>query len=558
MTIETRSGGQLIVDSLLAQGVDTVTCVPGESYLPVINALYDASNQIKVVTCRHENGAANMAEAYGKLTGRPGVCMVTRGPGACNASIGLHTGFQDSTPMVVLIGQVARPFIGREAFQEVDFNQMYGPLTKWVTQIDAPEDIPEIMARAFEVAVSGRPGPVAIALPEDMLFETASVAQANMYEVVNAAPSQADMDRLAGLLAAAKRPLAVVGGGGWPRESRNNVVAFADTYNLPVTCSFRCHDIFDNGHRNFVGELGIATDPALSQRVRESDLLLVMGARLGEITTQGYTLIDEPVPAQTLIHVHQDKDELGRVYQPKLAIHSGMAEFTLAAARLHGVRTNSWDDWAAQARADYEAAGRIPEYGGDLDLGQVMAELRARIPPESVVTTDAGNFSGWAHRFLAYGGGRRLLGATSGAMGYGVPGAIMAKILAPERMAVCFVGDGGFGMTGQELATAVQNGLDPIILVFNNRMFGTIRMHQEREYPGRTIATDLVNPDYVALAEAHGAHGELVERTEDFAPAFDRARKAGKAAVIELRMDPDVISTRTTLTALREAALKGK
>ena len=553
--LETRTGGEHVVDALRLHGVDTAFCVPGESYLAVLDALHDARDAIRLVTCRHENGAANMAEAYGKLTGKPGVCLVTRGPGACNASIGVHTAFQDSTPMVLLIGQIPRPFAGREAFQEVDYRRMFGPLAKWVEQAEAAADLPELMTRAFHAAVSGRPGPAVLALPEDVLAESARAAPVAPLAAEPTRPTNADMERLAALLGVAQRPVMVVGGGGWTEEARSNVLVFAEANDLAVCCSFRRHDIFDNGHASFIGDLGTAPNPELVARIKEADLVLAVGARLGEITTQGYTLLSPPRPEPTLIHVHAGAGELGRVFTPDLAIHSGMAEFAAAAAELAPVNKPPWGGWRAAARREYQA-GQVPAAGdGKLDLGAVMGAINARLTADAILTTDAGNFSGWVHRFVRFGGGRRLLGATNGAMGYGVPSAVAAKITAPGRMVIGFVGDGGFGMTGQELATAVGSGAAPLIIVFNNRMYGTIRMHQERDYPERVIATELANPDYAALARAHGAFGEAVEKTGDFAPALDRALASGKAALIELRTDPDVITTRTTLAAIRAKAL---
>ena len=555
---ETRTGGAHVVDALCLHGVDTAFCVPGESYLAVLDALHDARNVIKLVTCRHENGAANMAEAYGKLTGKPGVCLVTRGPGACNASIGVHTAFQDSTPMVLLIGQIPRPFAGREAFQEVDYRRMFAPLAKWVEQAESSADLPDLMARAFHAAMSGRPGPAVLALPEDVLGESVEAARVQPLSIERARPASADMDRLGVLLGKAQRPIMIVGGGGWTEEARDSALVFAEANDLAVCCSFRRHDIFDNGHPSFIGDLGTGPNPELVARVKAADLVLAVGARLGEITTQGYTLIGAPRPEQTLVHVHAGAEELGRVFTAELAIHSGMAEFVAAAAELEPADTPPWRDWRAAARREYEEGLVPPSSDGRLDLGAVMGAINERLTADAILTTDAGNFSGWVHRFVGFGGGRRFLGATNGAMGYGVPSAVAAKITAPERMVIGFVGDGGFGMTGQELATAVVSGAAPLIIVFNNSMYGTIRMHQERDYPERVIATDLANPDYAALAVAHGAFGEAVERTEDFAPALDRALASGKAALIELRTDPNIITTRTTLATIRAKALVDK
>ncbi|MHA1597760.1 MAG: thiamine pyrophosphate-binding protein [Alphaproteobacteria bacterium] len=543
-----KTGGQLIADALHAHRVNTVFCVPGESYLEVLDGLYDYSDVIRVVSCRHEHGAANMAEAYGKLTGRPGICMVTRGPGACNASIGVHTAFQDSTPMLLLIGQVARPHLGREAFQEVDFEQMFGPLAKRVEQISCAADVSDAVARAFKDAISGRPGPIVLSLPEDMLRETAAVSPCLPMPAENVAPTLGKMERFHHMIGDAERPLMLVGGGGWNDVARAGIVGFAEDNDIPVCCSFRRQDIFDNRHANFAGEMGIAPNPLLVDRVRAADLLIVVGARLGEMTSQGYSLLDEPKPAQEFIHVHADAGELGRVYTPGLGIASGMQAFAEAAAALAPTASPGREEWRVAARKDYHE-GRVPDsYDGALDLGRVMAELDDLLGSKAIVTVDAGNCSGWPQRFLTYGGGRRLLGPTSGAMGYGVPAAIAAKLECPDHLVVGCVGDGCFGMTGQELTTAVAEGAAPIILIFNNAMYGTIRLHQERRHPGRVIATDLHNPDYAAVARASGAFGETVERTEEFRPAFETALRSGLPAVLDLRMDPNVISTRTTLS----------
>ena len=552
------SGGRLVVDSLRAHGTDTVFCVPGESYLEVLDGLVDAAGEIAVITCRHEHGAANMAEAHAKLTGRVGVCLVTRGPGACNASIGVHTATQDSTPMILLVGQVERPFLGREAVQEVDFERMYAPLAKWAVQIEDPQSVPEVMARAFHTALSDRPGPVVVALPQDMLTETCEARPVAPSALTPARPERRDLERLRRMLGIAKRPVMVVGGGGWTAAARRHIRAFAEANRLPVCCSFRRHHVLDNTSHCFVGEMGIGADPALAARLKAADLVLAVGARLGQTTTQNYTVLEAPRPRQSLIHVHAGAGELGRVFEPDLAIHAGMAEFAEAAAALPPVGGDRWRVWAEEARREHEANRTPPDYGGALDLGRVMVELDRLLPADAVVTVDAGNFSGWPQRFLTFGGERLLLGATSGAMGYGVPAAIAAKVAAPGRMVVACAGDGGFGMTGQELATAALHGAAPLILVFNNAMYGTIRMHQERDHPGRVSATGLRNPDFAALAASYGAHGETVARTEDFVPAFERALASGKAALIDLCMDPDVITTRTTLGAIRRRAGGGE
>jgi acetolactate synthase I/II/III large subunit len=550
-----RTGGQLIVDALKGHGVDMAFAVPGESYLAVLDALYDASNAIKLVTCRHEAGAANMAEAYGKLTGKPGIVMVTRGPGACHASIGLHNAFQDSTPLILLIGQVGRDHRDREAFQEVDYRRFFSQMTKWSAEIDSAARIPEYLHRAFTVATSGRPGPVALALPEDMLRESATVADAPAYHPVRAHAGARDMATLRALLGEAERPVLLVGGGGWTPEACRQITAFAGANTLPACCSFRRQDIFDNGHPSYVGHLNTDPDPKLLERLRAADLLLVVGARLGEISTQGYTLFEKAAAGQRLIHVHPDGGVLGRLYAPTLAIEAGMPEFAEAAMQLPPVEMPRWAGWAREAREDYIAFSAPAPYDGTLDLGACMLALRARLPADAILAVDAGNFSGWPMRFLPCRTPRTQLGPQSGAMGYGVPAAVAAALVHPERTVVGFIGDGGFLMAEQEIATAIQHGAAPILIVFNNGIYGTIRAHQERNYPGRVVGTDLKNPDFAALARSFGAHGETVERTADFLPAFERAVAARKLAVIDLRMDPEVISTRTTLTAIRDKAL---
>jgi acetolactate synthase I/II/III large subunit len=547
------SGGQLVVAALRAHGVDMAFGVAGESYLEVLDALFDAP-EIRLITCRQEGGAAFMAEAYGKLTGRPGVLLVTRGPGACNASIGIHTAFQDSTPMVVLVGQVARHQLDREAFQEVDFRKMFAPLAKGVAQIDLAERVPELINQAFQVATSGRPGPVVLALPEDMLRDRRAAAVVGPYRPVRAHPGAADLAELRRLLAAAERPMMLVGGGGWSNEACRDINRFAQDNDLPVCCSFRRQDILDNRLPCFVGDLGTGASPSLVARIKEADLLLAVGARIGEITSQSYTLLGIPDPGKMLIHVHAGAEELGRVFRPSLAILSGMPEFAAAAAALPPVASPRWSPWREAARAEYEA-GLVPSAsGGPLDLGEIMGWLRNRLPDDAIVTSDAGNFSGWPNRFLQYRRPGRQLGPTSGAMGYGVPAAVAAKLVHPDRLVVGFCGDGGFMMTGQELATAALEGTGPVILLFNNSMYGTIRMHQERRFPGRVVGTALKNPDFVTLARAYGAFGAPVTRTEEFEPAFEEAAGYKGASVIELRMDPEAITTRTTLSEIRRQA----
>ena len=545
----TRHGGRLLADQLRIHGVDLTFCVPGESYLALLDGLHDSP--IRTITCRNEAGAANMAEAYGKLTGRPGVCMVTRGPGATHASVGVHTAFQDSTPLVLLVGQVASDQEEREAFQEIDYRRMFGPLAKWVAQVDRADRIPELVARAFATACSGRPGPVVLALPEDVLAAEVEAADARPYRAVRPSPSPSDVEQLAALLRSAERPLAILGGGGWTPAATRGIGAFLAANGIPAGAAFRRQDVLDNDAPTYVGDVGIGINPKLAQRVRDADLLLAIGPRLGEMTTSGYTLLEVPTPRQTLVHVHPGAEELGRVYQADLPILAGPEEL---AAAVEGLRVESrWEEWRAAARADYEAWREHEPMPGDLDLGDVIAHLRERVP-DAIVTNGAGNHTVWIHRFWRFHDFPSQLAPTSGAMGYGLPAALAAKAVAPERPVLCFSGDGDFLMLGQELATAVQHDLQVVVLVVDNGMYGTIRMHQERTFPGRVVATDLVNPDFAAYAQAFGAHGENVTRTEDFPAAFERALGSAKPAVLGLRIDPEAITPRTTLSALRQAA----
>jgi acetolactate synthase I/II/III large subunit len=548
-----RTGGQVLIDQLKIHGVDTAFCVPGESYLAALDALHDAP-EIKLIVCRQEGGAAYMAEAYGKMTGRPGICFVTRGPGATNASIGVHTAFQDSSPMILFIGQVARDQVEREAFQEIDFRRMYGPMTKWVAEVDDAARIPEYVSQAFHRAVNGRPGPVVLALPEDMLTDRVDVADAGRYKPVQPSPSAAQMHDLRDRLDEAKRPFMILGGGGWSPAAVADIRAFAEEANLPVGCSFRCQDLFDNGHQNYAGDVGIGINPKLAERVKNADLLIVVGARLGEMTTSGYTLLGIPVPKQKLVHVHPSAEELGRVYQAALPINAGMAEFAAMAKALGTIPARAWDNETKTARADYLEWSTPPQVEGPIQMGEIVDWLEQRLPADAILTNGAGNYATWIHRFHRYRRFRTQLAPTNGSMGYGVPAAVAAKVTAPARMVVSFNGDGCYMMNGQELATAVQYNAAVIFVVVNNGSYGTIRMHQERAYPSRVSGTDLVNPDFAALARAYGAHGELVEQTADFAPAFERAAKAGKPALIEIRLSVEIITPRQTLSQIRAAA----
>jgi len=564
MTHPSRSGGQILVDALQVHGVDTAFGVPGESYLDVLDALHDSN--IRFVINRQEGGAAFMAEAYGKLTGKPGICFVTRGPGATNASIGVHTAYQDSTPMILFIGQVGTDFMDREAFQEIDYRRMYGQMAKWVAQIDRAERIPEYMARAFQVATSGRPGPVVLALPEDMLVARAQVADTRRYQPTQGAPSAAQIAQLRTLLAQAKKPLLLLGGGTWTDAACADVQKFAEANALPVACAFRFQDLLDNEHPHYVGDVGIGINPKLAARVKEADVLIAFGPRLGEMTTSGYSLLAAPVPRQRLVHIHPDPEELGSVYQAELMIASGAPQAASMLAAMEPVDASAWRHTVEEAKAELRAWQEQPPIFKDgtapLDLWQMVQDLQAALPRDTIITNGAGNYATWAHRFWRYGAVRTQLAPTSGAMGYAVPAGVAAKIVRPERTVVTFAGDGEFMMTGQELATAVQYGAGVIFLVFNNGMFGTIRMHQEREYPGRVSGTQLHNPDFAALAKAYGGHGEAVETTADFGPALARAIEFTHAhqlpALIELRYDGNLITPGATLDTIRRNAQAAK
>jgi acetolactate synthase-1/2/3 large subunit len=532
-----RTGGQILVDQLVAQGVERVTCVPGESYLAVLDALHDAS--IDVITCRAEGGAAIMAEAYGKMTGRPGVCFVTRGPGATNASCGVHIAMQDSTPMILFVGQVAREMREREAFQELDYRAVFGTMTKWATEIDTPDRIPEMVSRAFRTAMQGRPGPVVIALPEDMLTEVASVVAAPRVEPAVAAPAAQDMQVLATLLGQAQRPLAILGGSGWDEAAIEAMTGFADRWSLPVCTSFRRADRFRWDHRCYVGDLGIGPAPKLAAMVKEADLLLLIGGRMSEMPSGSYSLLDIPVPRQKLVHVHPGAEELGRVYAPVLAIQAAPRSFTPALAELSPQKPPAWAAATGPAHDAYVSVSGTPRaLPGDFQYGEVMRWLNERLPADTVLCNGAGNFAGWMHRHWRFSRLGTQLAPTSGSMGYGVPAAVMAKRQKPEATAVAIAGDGDFLMTGQEFATAVQHDIPVMVIVIDNGMYGTIRMHQERDYPGRISATRLVNPDFAAYATAFGGHGETVRRTEEFAPAFERALASGKPAILHCFLDP--------------------
>ncbi|MFN6996231.1 MAG: thiamine pyrophosphate-binding protein [Aquincola tertiaricarbonis] len=565
--MNTRPAGHALVEALVAQGVDTAFGVPGESYLAVLDGFHEHRERIRFVACRQEGGAAFMAEAQGKLSGRPGICFVTRGPGATNASIGVHTAFQDSTPMVLFVGQVASDQRDREAFQELDYRQVFGPgtlgMAKWVGEVHDPDRLPEYVARAFHTAMQGRPGPVVLVLPEDMLAAPTAAPVLPRIEPATAWPAPGAMRDLRAMLAAAQQPFVIAGGSGWTAESVQALQRFAENWGLPVGCGFRFQDTFDNRHPLYAGDVGIALNPKLAQRIREADLVLAVGVRLGEMTTSGYTLLQVPRPAQKLVHMHAGAEELGRVYSADLMLqsamcHAGKALETLAAP----AGTPRWADWAAAAHADYEANHVAPEVV-PMDMAQVMKTIQRLAPEDTVYTNGAGNYAGWLHRYVRYFGlqhhGRTQLAPTSGAMGYGVPAAVAASLLQPQRTVVNIAGDGDFLMTGQELATATGYGATRLIsVVVDNGTYGTIRMHQERDYPGRVSGSDLFNPDFAALARAYGWRAERIDATAQFEPAFAAALDSGRPTLLHVKLDTDVSTTRSTLSAIRAAAMKKK
>ncbi|MBG6146276.1 acetolactate synthase-1/2/3 large subunit [Labrenzia sp. EL_142] len=551
--MDQKTGGELLVDALERHGADRVFCVPGESYLAVLDALHDAS--IPVTVCRQEGGAAMMADAHGKLTGKPGICMVTRGPGATNASAGVHVAAQDSTPMILFIGQIERAMREREAFQEVDYRQMFGGIAKWVAEIDQADRVPEFISRAFHVATSGRPGPVVLALPEDMLVETATVAQPPAWQQVETHPGLTQMAELQKRLWAAERPIAILGGSRWSEDAVAAFTRFAERFDLPVACSFRRQMLFDNLHPNYAGDVGIGISPKLLARIKASDLVLLVGGRLSEMPSQSYSLLEIPASDQQLVHIHPDPEELGRVYRADLAINASPTAFCKAVEGLQPPVEIKGAGEAARAHEDYLAwSGARPETPGPLQMATVMDWLEANLPEDTICTNGAGNYATWLHRFHRFRRYGTQAAPTSGSMGYGLPAAVAAKLAFPEREVICFAGDGCLQMTMQEFGTACQEGANIIVLAIDNGMYGTIRMHQERTYPGRPSATKLVNPDFAALARTYGAFGATVERTEDFGPAYAAARASGKPAILHMKLDPEAITPAASLSQIRAAA----
>ncbi|MGO9740122.1 MAG: thiamine pyrophosphate-binding protein [Roseiarcus sp.] len=549
-----RSGGKILVDQLVAQGVSRVYCVPGESYLAALDALYDSG--VGVTVCRQEAGAAMMALTVGRLTGRPGVCFVTRGPGATNAAHGVHIAEHDSAPMVLFVGQVERKMLGRGALQEMDYRALFHSTAKWAAEIFDAAQIPEVIQRAWHVAMQGRPGPVVISLPEDMLTDIAQVEDAPRAEAAPIWPGLTQMAELQKLLWAAERPIAIVGGPGWTPAASAAVLRFAERCELPVVGEFRRASALDGEHASFAGEIGLAPNPKLKARIETADLVLLIGGRMSEAASQGYALLDVPAPRQRLVHVHADAREIGRNFHPTLGIIATSPAFAAALEAVQPPTSIPWGAATREARAEYLAwSDEAPLTPGNVQLAEIMLTLRRRVP-DAIFSTGAGNFAIWVGRFLRYRSFEQQLGPTGGSMGFGLPAAIAAKQLHRERVVIAFSGDGDFLMNGQEFATAVQHGVNVIVILIDNGLFGTIRMHQEREFPGRPIASELRNPDFAALARAFGGHGETVATTEEFEPAFERALRSGLPAILHVKVDPEAITPSTTLSAIREAALK--
>lgn len=552
----TRTGGQLLMDSLVGLGATRGFGVPGESYLAVLDAMVDHGDAFDLVLCRQEGGAAYMAAAWGKLTGEPGLCFVTRGPGATNATVGIHTAMQDSVPMLLFVGQVGTDVKGREAFQEVDYAAFFTPLAKWAVEIDNVDRVPEVISRAWTVAMSGRPGPVVVALPEDMLVATSTCEPCGPVTIPEPAPSADIVAEMRHRLATAEKPVIILGGTRWKEESARAIEAFATAHDVPVVAAFRFHDVIDNGCAAYVGDAGVAMNGYMKAFLREADLILALNIRFGEATTDGYTLFDAPRMAAQLIHSHASDDEIGKIYAPDLPVHAGPNAMAAALAGMVLPESKARTEWCRKARGEYLASLVAPAQPGDVDMGVITAHIQDRLPDDAIITHGAGNFSIWPNKFLAYGPGQRMLGPQSGSMGFGVPAALAAKVCDPARFVLCFAGDGDFQMNGNELGTALQTGLNPVILIINNSSYGTIRMHQERHYPHRVSGTAIVNPDYLAIAAAYGFHGERVTRTKDFAVAYERACAAPNGAIVEIITSTEAISPRTTISALRDAAGK--
>lgn len=549
--MDRRTGGQILIDALINNHTDTIFGVPGESYLEALDAIYDRRNKIRFITCRQEGGAAYMAEAWANATGRPGLCFVTRGPGVTNASIGLHTAFQGSTPMVLLIGQIPRHQMDREAFQEIDYKQMLGPVTKWVAQIDSAERIPEYVNRAFAVAMNGRPGPVALALPEDMLLDYANAEDLPPAVVVKPAPGQSDIAKVKQLLSQAERPLLVLGGSNWDDTGRKNIQEFARRNQIPVASGFRRQDTFDNTHPCYIGNLGFGSFPQLLDYVVSSDLIIAIGSRMADATVRKYTLVDAPKPKQKFVHVLPAPEELGRVLTPDVAICCDINNFAEAINEHITIDNPVWAQITANLARQHSSSLRLGPQVGPVDMGKVMEYLREKLPADAIITNGAGNYADWPNKMFTYRGARTTLAPVSGAMGYSVPAAVAAKLAFPDRIVISFAGDGDFLMNGQEIATMAQYGINPIILVINNGSYGTIRMHQEKRHPERVSGTDLKNPDFAAYARSFGINGHIVEHTEQFAGLFENALESKVATLIEMKVGPDSFGPDTSISGLK-------
>ncbi|MDW3176334.1 MAG: thiamine pyrophosphate-binding protein [Acidimicrobiia bacterium] len=544
-----RSGGELLVACLQEQGVSTSFGVPGESYLAVLDALHDSS--IDFVTCRQEGGVGYATSAWGKLTGEPGIGFVTRGPGATNASVGLHSAMQESSPAVVFVGQASTEHLGREAFQEVDYRAFFGPLVKWATQIDHVDRIPEIISRAFSTALSGRPGPVVVALPEDVLAASSDASPGRRVRIAKPAPTNDAIDEIAATLSAAERPLLLVGGGGWDTSARESLSSFAEEHTIPVVTVFRYHDLFDNTSPCYIGDASVGMLPHVREALADADVVIAVGGRFGEIATEGFTLFDLPDAAQTIVHVHASDRELGKVVQADIPVQSAPGPF-LEMIRAANIGTNAARTaWSARWNTVHAGSLTAPAQPGPLDMGEIMLWLQSRLPEDVIITNGAGNFSAWPNKHFSFGSRARLLAPQSGSMGYGLPAAIAAKVAYPERMVVCFAGDGDIQMNIQELGTAMQADAQPIVLVVNNGMYGTIRMHQERDFPSRVSGTEIVNPDYVQLGKAYGFHAERVEATEEFAGAFDRAAASETGGLLELIVPREMLTPGMSIDEMR-------
>lgn len=553
--LKSRTAAEALVDQLVINGVKHVFCVPGESFLPVLNALRD--RDIAITVCRHEGGAAMMAEAIGKATGRPGICMVTRAPGATNASAGIHIAQQDSTPMIMFVGQVERSVKERGAFQEMDYRAVFGSMTKWTTELDDPDRVTELVSRAFYTATSGRPGPVVVALPKDVLSERVTVANAPAFVQVETSPGAEEMAELGALLARAERPLVVLGGSRWNQKARDQIHAFAERTGLPIATSYRRGTLFDPLHPLYAGDLGLGPNPKLVARAKAADLIVLVGGRLGEIPSQGYSLLSSPAPLTKLVHIHPGAEELGQVYRPELAIHASPIRFVAALTRLDVAARPAWRDSAIAAHEEYRAWTETATLQpGDVNLGEVMTWLRDHVPQDTILCNGAGNYASWIHRFYRFRNYMTHLAPTSASMGYGMPAAVAMQRLHPDRLVLSINGDGDFLMSGQEFAIAVQYRLPIVAVVCDNGMYGTIRMHQERDFPGRVAATELLNPDFSAYARAFGGFGATVEKTAEFPAAFAAARASGLPAIIHLKIDPDAILPAATLSGIRKQALE--